>query len=179
MELANLCVGAILRSPAHRLLSGSTCLVRYEGRRSGRTYVTPAQYATNGPGIIVLVARPDAKTWWRNFRTDRSLDVLVAGAWQPMTGRAVLGAADLDTATSLLDTYLGRFPRSRHALRGETAAERAESAVLVSCRPLVGSEPVIGADADASNASREPTEAGHDTCAPGPAGGRQDGVASR
>ncbi|MCU1499321.1 MAG: hypothetical protein JWM47_3274 [Acidimicrobiales bacterium] len=69
MNIANRCVGTVLRSPAHRLLSGSTCLVRYRDRRSGRTYLTPTQYATQGPDIVILVARPDAKTWWRRVAT--------------------------------------------------------------------------------------------------------------
>ena len=47
---------AVLRSPAHRLLSGMAVELRYTGRRSGRRYVLPVQYAA-GP-----VTGPAAKT---------------------------------------------------------------------------------------------------------------------
>ncbi|HSJ44112.1 MAG TPA: hypothetical protein VK923_05445 [Euzebyales bacterium] len=39
---------AVLRSPFHRLLSGVALELRYTGRRSGREYVLPVQYARRG-----------------------------------------------------------------------------------------------------------------------------------
>jgi len=36
---------AVLRSPAHRLLSGMAIELRYTGRRSGREFTLPVQYA--------------------------------------------------------------------------------------------------------------------------------------
>ncbi len=41
----NAVVLAVLRSRAHRLLSASAIELRYLGRRSGRQYVLPVQYA--------------------------------------------------------------------------------------------------------------------------------------
>lgn len=35
----------VLRSPFHGLMSGSTMLLSYKGRKSGRTYVTLINYA--------------------------------------------------------------------------------------------------------------------------------------
>jgi len=40
----NSVVLAVLRSSAHRLLSGMAVELRYTGRRSGRQYVLPVQY---------------------------------------------------------------------------------------------------------------------------------------
>jgi hypothetical protein len=75
----NSLVLAILRSPAHRLLSGSAIELRYIGRRSGRHYALPVQYARDGSLLVVAPQGPATKTWWRNFRTRQSVDVRLAG----------------------------------------------------------------------------------------------------
>lgn len=121
-------VGAVLRSPLHRLLSASTDLVRYTGRRTGRLVQTPTQYARDGDDVVILVGHPERKTWWRNFRSERDLEVLLARRWTPMTARAVVGEEDPALAQRLLEAYGGRFPRAVSGLR-------AEDAVLVRCRP--------------------------------------------
>ena len=65
----NSLVLAVLRSPAHRLLSGMAVELRYTGRRSGRVFAPPLQYARGrasaGPtaraGVEDVVAEfPDA-----------------------------------------------------------------------------------------------------------------------
>ena len=40
MTIVNAAVGMLLRSPLHAVLSGSTALIRYTARRSGRTITT-------------------------------------------------------------------------------------------------------------------------------------------
>jgi F420H(2)-dependent quinone reductase len=135
MKVGNAFVAAVLRSPFHRLLSGSVDLVRYTGRRSGRTITTPTQYARLGDDIVILVGRPETKTWWRNFREDRDLDVLVRGQWLAMTGRLVDGHRDLDGVAPLVDAYLKRFPRAAKQLGDGSPEERARNAVVVWCRP--------------------------------------------
>jgi hypothetical protein len=133
--MANTVVAGLLRSPLHGLLSGSTNLVRYTGRRSGREYVTPTQYARSGDDVVILVGNPDAKTWWRNFATDGDVDVLLQRRWVPMRARAVVGSVDPATITPLLNVYLKRFPRAARALGDGTTGSRARSAVIVWCRP--------------------------------------------
>jgi hypothetical protein len=63
---------AVLRSPAHRLLSGTAIELRYVGRRSAREYVLPVQYARTGEQLVVQPQAVQRSTWWRNFRTPRS-----------------------------------------------------------------------------------------------------------
>ncbi|HJT93356.1 MAG TPA: hypothetical protein VJ777_15710 [Mycobacterium sp.] len=41
--------------------------IRYVGRRSGNTVETPVGYRRSGDKIVINVASPDAKNWWRNF----------------------------------------------------------------------------------------------------------------
>ena len=135
MSFGNACVSTLLRSPFHRLLSGSTDLIRYRGRRTGREITMPTQYAECGSDFVILVARPATKTWWRNFRTERDLDLLIRGRWSPMTARAVFGADDATGIGPLLDAYLTRFPRAQRHFGEGTPDDRARRTVVVRCRP--------------------------------------------
>ncbi|HEY3261520.1 MAG TPA: nitroreductase family deazaflavin-dependent oxidoreductase [Pseudonocardiaceae bacterium] len=80
---------AVLRSPAHRLLSGIVIELRYTGRRSGREYRLPVQYARDGRRLVVVPQRATAKTWWRNFRTPRAVTVRLRGRVHGATARVV------------------------------------------------------------------------------------------
>lgn len=135
MGLLNSMVGAILRSPAHRLLSGSSDLLAYDGRRSGRRIVLPTQYARSGDDLVILVGRPETKRWWRNFEEPHDLDVLLAGEWHPMTGQVVRGADDPGAAAPLLTAYLDRFPKAAKVLGDGTDDDRLDRVVVVRCRP--------------------------------------------
>lgn len=128
---ANRVVERLLASRFHRLLSGSTVVVRYRGRRSGKTFTTPVQYARYGSAIVVAVAHPDDKTWWRNFREERDLDVLLAGTWVPMTGLVVDPREHAPEAAPLVTAYLERFPKTAKTL----GAAGEFHAPLVWCRP--------------------------------------------
>ena len=112
----------------HRLFSGSMDIVRYTGQRTGKTISTPTQYAVYGDDVIVLVGHPQAKTWWRNFRHDRDVDVLVRGRWRAMKGRVVSGSEEPDTIAPLLDAYAARFPKA-------VSTTDRRQALLVWCRP--------------------------------------------
>jgi hypothetical protein len=136
VSLADQSVAALLRSPFHRVLSGSTDLIRYRGRRSGQVITTPTQYARDGANVVILVAASDRKRWWRNFRPDEQpLEMLLEGRWVPMSARAVVGADEPEVATRLLDLYIARFPRAIRALGAGSPQEQVQSAVLVWCRP--------------------------------------------
>lgn len=135
MGVADRVVCRVLQSPAHRLMSGSICAIRYRGRRSGTTYSTPTQFASHGDGLVIFVGRADTKTWWRNFREDRELDVLVAGEWRAMVGRAVLDAVEPDAFAPLMEGYLLRFPKAPRLLESTDAGSGHGHAVVVFCRP--------------------------------------------
>jgi len=135
MGLVNRLASSILRSRLHPILSRSTDLVRYTGARSGREITTPTQYVLRGDDLIILVADHDTKTWWRNFRTDRDLEVLVQGAWLPMKARVVIGADEPDLIAPLLDAYLDRFPKAVRVLGEGERRQQARRAVIVWCRP--------------------------------------------
>jgi hypothetical protein len=109
-HLVNPVVRSLLRSPAHRLLSGSVLLLAYSGRRSGVRRELPAMYAVLGDCFVVLAGQPDTKTWWRNFVGDvQPVTVTVAGRHTSCRARLM----DPRTAEHqlALDAYRERYPR--------------------------------------------------------------------
>jgi hypothetical protein len=135
MAGANTVVEAVLKSPLHRLMSGKLVLIRYSGKRSGTEHTLPVQYADTHHGIVVMVGKPDTKTWWRNFTTMGQAQVLLAGEWVPMTAHALRGSEDPEAVTPLLRSYAARFPKVVKSLEGDTLEERVAAAVVVWMRP--------------------------------------------
>ena len=83
----------------------------------------------------MLVGRPDTKSWWRNFgdQDGHTVDLLVRGHWQRLTGRVVTTETDAARCETLLATYLDQFPVAARALDGASLKERAQGCVLVWC----------------------------------------------
>ena len=105
----NAIVLAVLRSPAHRLLSATAIELRYTGRRSRREYVLPVQYAQAGEQLVVRPQHWQHATWWRNFRTPQPVTVRLAGRLRDGTAR-VVESSDPRWA-SARQTYTTRWPR--------------------------------------------------------------------
>ena len=131
----NSVVSVLLRSPFHRLVSKSMDLVRYTGRRTGRRIATPTQYAKRGEDVVILVGRPEGKTWWHNFESDCNVDVLMKGRWNKMTARAVIGRDEPETIRSLLEVYAARFPKALPAAGSSARDVQIGRSVIVLCRP--------------------------------------------
>jgi hypothetical protein len=81
-------IGAVLRSPAHRLLSGQLALITVTGRVSGREYTIPVLYERDGDTVRIEVGWPERKRWWRNL-TGAGGDVRVRLGGEERTGHAV------------------------------------------------------------------------------------------
>ena len=118
---SNAFVAAILRSPLHRLLSGSLVLLTYTGRCSGRTFTLPVMYAREGNRLLVIASGREGKVWWRTFdETPQPVEVLVRGVRLPALATRPTGAA----ADEVRRCYV-----ARHRLARSTAAT-AEPIVL-------------------------------------------------
>ena len=50
-----------------RLVGQGLVVIRYTGRRSGKTIEIPVGYRRRGDLVTINVAAPNGKTWWRNF----------------------------------------------------------------------------------------------------------------
>src|SRR3972149_1856772 len=97
-RLADPPVALLLRSPFHRLLSGSTLLITVTGRRSGTRYTTPVNYFREGSRLTVFSRR--GRTWWRNLRGGGPVLVRLQG--RDIVGRGeVVPASEQEVAAAL------------------------------------------------------------------------------
>ncbi len=91
MRPDNFIISALVRSPLHRLLSGTVVLLRYRGRKSGQLYTIPVQYARADGDLVLFAMGAARKQWWRNLRSRPEVDVLLRGVWRRATARVVPG----------------------------------------------------------------------------------------
>jgi hypothetical protein len=68
-------------------------ILRYTGRRSGRTFSIPVAYRRSGDTITVNANLPQTKTWWRNFLGDGG-PVIVQFDGTERSGHAVAAQND-------------------------------------------------------------------------------------
>jgi hypothetical protein len=66
-KTVNVAVKAILRSPAHGLVSGRLIMLTVTGRRTGRKHSFPVAYDETPDGLTIGIDAPGAKVWWRNL----------------------------------------------------------------------------------------------------------------
>jgi deazaflavin-dependent oxidoreductase (nitroreductase family) len=109
-KIANPFVRLILRSPLHPLLSSSIILVTYRGRKTGRRYTLPVQYAREDDAIYVVPGNPDKKSWWRNLRGGASVDITLRGELIQANGAVLEPDVDRESIIKGLAAYLQRFP---------------------------------------------------------------------
>ena len=107
----NRVVLGVLRSPAHRVLSGGLADLRYIGRRSGRRYALPVQYARSADHIVVYPGHADAKVWWRNLRSPAAVEIGLAGVVHQGVGRVLAPSDASDGRAAATAAYRTRFPR--------------------------------------------------------------------
>src|SRR5213082_851233 len=86
LRVGNQLVIGLLRSPFHRLASGSLALITYRGRESGRHITTPVMYAERDGAQTIFVSHPERKIWWRNLRGGAEVDLVLRG--RRLHGRA-------------------------------------------------------------------------------------------
>jgi hypothetical protein len=86
---ANSIVVSLLTSPFHRLLDRGLTALRITGRRTGKQYVLPVQYAREGDEIVVYPGWFERKTWWRNLPTPAPIGILLDGLWTTATAVAL------------------------------------------------------------------------------------------
>jgi deazaflavin-dependent oxidoreductase (nitroreductase family) len=96
---------AILRSPLHPVLSGSTLALTYAGRKSGRSYTTPVNYVRDGDRLLTTSYRN--RTWWRNLRGGVPVSLRLQGHDIEATGQAL---EDEPAVVDALFAYLSRKP---------------------------------------------------------------------
>ncbi len=109
-KIINPVVTLILHSPLRFLLSDSVLLVTYRGRKTGKEYTIPVQYAQAGNDIYIVPGNPEQKNWWRNLKEATTVKLVLRG--QTLAGTAVVLIPETDSEAILagFGVYLRRFP---------------------------------------------------------------------
>jgi hypothetical protein len=94
LRLVNPVLRTLVASPAGRLVPGSVGVLRFTGRRSGRTLRIVAGIHDVDGLPIVITSRP----WRLNFRGGREVAVARAGRWQRGTATLVEDAVHVAAA---------------------------------------------------------------------------------
>lgn len=115
-RVGNTFVRSLLRSPFHRLLSGSLGLVRVRGRRSGVLHELPVMYARTDASVWVMCGGADRKSWWRNLVDPAPVSVRLRGRDYRATGRAIVGSREPHATQEGLSAWVRRFPRATSRL---------------------------------------------------------------
>ena len=144
-RVANPVMRRLLRSPAGRVLGRRLAVVRYTGRRTGRSHELVCAYVLHGATVWVLVGRPERKVWWRSMREPAVVELWLAGEHVRARAVALEGRERPGECAAGLAAYLGGVPQARRSFGlptgadGAAIAEAARRAVLVrahlSCEP--------------------------------------------
>lgn len=116
-RLVNPITRGLLRSPLHRVLSRSTALVTYTGRRTGATRTLPVNYVHDGKDRL-LMSSLRRRQWWRSLQDGAPVRVRLAGV--DRTGSATVLDLGTAAATVVIAVQLDRALTAPHAERGAT-----------------------------------------------------------
>lgn len=83
---ANRLVVGLLRSPLGAVAGRGLVVLDYTGRSSGRRFTIPVGYQRVDDAFIVLLSKPAAKTWWKNFREPWPAELTVRRKRRAVTG---------------------------------------------------------------------------------------------
>lgn len=100
---------AVLRSPLHGLMSKSTMLITFRGRKTGKTYTLPVEYHRADKSITIYSWKN--RSWWKNLRGGVPVTVRVRG--RDRSGTAdIVPASEAEIVAGLQAAY-PTFPYER------------------------------------------------------------------
>ena len=99
-------IALLLKSPLHPMLSASTLLVTWTGRKSGKTYSTPVDYQRQGSQLVSTSSRE--RTWWRSMRSGSPVTLQLQG--KSISAHPHVLETDAEV-TPALATFLENNPR--------------------------------------------------------------------
>lgn len=98
-KLLNPTINALLKSPAHRILSGRLMTVYYRGRKSGKSYATPVSYYKKSDTVYCFTNG----VWWHNFREARAVELRIRG--RVYKGTAIAEPANSEVNIRIMSDY--------------------------------------------------------------------------
>lgn len=77
IKLQNPFMKWLLRSPLHFIVSRMYVLITVTGRKTGKQYTTPVQYALRGETLYTITS--EGYTWWKNLRGGAPVQLRLRG----------------------------------------------------------------------------------------------------
>jgi hypothetical protein len=131
IKVLNALIAALLRSPFHGLLSGSSIVLSFKGRKSGTLYTFPVgYYQPEGDTLTVIPLH----RWWKNLRGNVPVTVWYKG--QKYSGMANAFQGDESTINDLQrliegSSNLMRIYKIQRSADGHPNSERARQVASV------------------------------------------------
>jgi deazaflavin-dependent oxidoreductase (nitroreductase family) len=94
----------VLSSPLHGMVSQSTLLISFTGRKSGMTYTTPVSYSQHGDQVLVFTHA----SWWKNLGSEAPVTLRLRG--RELRGLARPEAVDRQAIAIGLAAHLREVP---------------------------------------------------------------------
>lgn len=138
----------LLHTPGlQRLVGGSTALLTFRGRHSGRLYTTPVSYARDGDRL--LLTGHVSRQWWRNLVEHPNVYIRLSGVERDGRARLLRGEEAFEAYLAYLRALPGAARAAGVALRdGEPDHTRARAALEHTT--------VVAVDLVAADAGRRP-----------------------
>ncbi|MEM1144016.1 MAG: nitroreductase/quinone reductase family protein [Pseudomonadota bacterium] len=135
-SVMNPMVTTLLRSPLHAIISGNIALLHFQGRKSGRTFVTPLSYVRENNAVWLLSAH--STRWWLNLRGEQ-VPVSIEIARQTYTGKAQLWENDGEELRDGVRRFLCALPRDAkvYGIKLDKNEEPIEESLAAAAQRLV------------------------------------------
>jgi deazaflavin-dependent oxidoreductase (nitroreductase family) len=124
MRVMNFVPSTILRSPLHRVMSRSTMLLTFTGRRTGRSYTIPVVFYQDGDKLLVTTD----SGWWHNLAAGAEVVVRLSG--RDERGLAV-AEPDPERVLVVLQEMVRRYPGRYRRLAAQHARPGAARRVVI------------------------------------------------
>jgi hypothetical protein len=101
----------LARSRLHRFVSKSIVVLEYIGRRSGKQFAVPVNYAIrvrDGHRRLWISSRRD-RVWWRNFRGGNRAEIVLSGKRIPIE---LYSVTDKKEVADGIHEYLQAIPNA-------------------------------------------------------------------
>ncbi len=130
----------MLHSPLHGVMSRSTMLITYTGRKSGKQYTLPIGYLCQGDTLTTISSR--VRVWWRNLYGGASVALLLQGKRLKATAEVV---EDHAAVVEGMAEYFAQAPQlARHfqiSLKDDGTPDEQELAREAALRLLIRFRP--------------------------------------
>ena len=115
----------LLATPLHSLMSSRLMLLRFTGRKTGRSYTTPVSYVEVGDSLLV----PGGGAWWKNLERGSQPRVCLRGVWSTVTPEIIaepIALAELMQLMLSVNPAIGLFTGIKPGASGRPDAAALE-----------------------------------------------------